>query len=387
MIKKKITRVLVALITVSSVLFVAEQMSTAYNLHAKNKKFIMKKMSSSVASMKRITIMTMNAENLFDTEHDAGKLDFTYMPRAVKKNNQQIERACEQMGYGKKSCLYNDWDDSKLRKKLNHLASAIIENDSPEIILFQEVENIKILTRLMDTINARLRKSDGVYIEPVLIEGPDRRGIDVAILSKLPLVRPPESYSLDWTRYGKPRDTRGILKATFLLPGRKKSVISVFAFHFPSQGLSTRYRSVSLEYLRKIMAEEKQLLERSGFESIMVAGGDSNIVEKEYHLWKQYMNGYMVSKDFITRNDEMVSGAKGTHNYKGEWSYLDVLIFPNAMQKTTWRVDQKSAHVANVWKTQFTENARGEKIPNAYRYPKYSGVSDHFPFSVDIYAK
>lgn len=362
-----------------------------YNLQFKSlifaldEKFSIKKMPSVIASKKRVSIMTMNAENLFDTEHDPGKLDFTYMPKSVKDKDPQIQRACDKMGYGKKSCLNNDWDEEKLRKKLNHLASAIIYNGAPEIILFQEVENIKILGRLMDTINARLKKSDGFYIETVLIEGPDRRGIDVALLSKLPLVIPPESYSVDWEKYGKPRDTRALLKATFLMPGKKKAVISVFAFHFPSQGLSTKYRAVSLEFLRNKMQEQKELLKRSGFEVIMVAGGDSNIIEKEYSLWNQYMNGYMVSKDFITKNDELVSGAKGTHNYKGEWSYLDVLIFPEEMKNTSWKVDHDSAHIANIWKVQWKENSKKEKIPNAFRYPDYSGVADHFPFIVDIY--
>lgn len=348
---------------------------------------------SSMRLKDRLSIMTMNAENLFDTEHDPGKLDFVYMPKAVKDANPQIQSICQEMGFNKKACLENDWNEQLLSKKIDRLSQAIVKNGAPDIIIFQEVENRKILNRLKDNINTLLSRdnSSANYLEAVLLEGPDRRGIDVAIMSKLPLAEQPKYHFLDWKKYDKPRDSRGILEATFKMPGIEGEKLVVFALHFPSQFLATKFRAISLEYLEKLMSRKEDQLEKEGQSPLVIAGGDSNIIEKEYHLWQDYMSDFIISKDLITPKDETRSKAKGTHAYKGEWSYLDVLIFTDEMsmseepdERASWVIDDESARIANEWPTQYKTNSKGEREPRRFKYPDYDGVADHFPFIVEI---
>lgn len=357
-------------------------------------KYRLRSIPAAMQHKKRLSIMTMNAENLFDTEHDPGKLDFVYMPKAVKDANEQIQRQCENMGFNKKACFNNDWNEELLAQKIDRLSRAIIANGSPDIIIFQEVENLKVLTRLKNNINS-LQSSKGgyeAYLEAILIEGPDRRGIDVAILSKLPLAEQPQYHFLDWGKYSKPRDSRGILEAALKIPGdHEKQRIHVFAIHFPSQWLDTKFRAISLEYLAKLLERREDELEREGLSPLVIAGGDSNIIEKEYDLWEQYLDDFIISKDLITPADERETRAKGTHNYKGEWSYLDVLVFTDEMsmseepdERASWVIDDDSARVANQWSKQYTTNRKGERIPRRYKYPDYDGVTDHFPFIVEI---
>ena len=99
-----------------------------------------------------VTIMTFNVENLFDSTHDEGKDDYTYLPRVVKDDPAHIAR-CEtlEVERWRRDCLELDWNEEAVVFKLSQLAKTILEvNDGlgPDVIAFQEVENAAILTRL-----------------------------------------------------------------------------------------------------------------------------------------------------------------------------------------------------------------------------------------------
>ena len=86
-------------------------------------------------------------------------------------------------------CLYLDWSDAALDFKLGVLAATIRQvNDGrgADIIALQEVENVAVLERLRSEYLGDLG-----YLPAILVEGTDTRGIDVAFLSKLPLLGEP----------------------------------------------------------------------------------------------------------------------------------------------------------------------------------------------------
>ena len=102
-----------------------------------------------------------------------------------------------------------------VERKLDVIADSIKQingGQGPDIIAFQEIENIFILERLRNEYLSGLG-----YQPSVLIEGKDRRGIDVAFLAypaidtKLHEIKFPKSQR---RRVG---DTRPILEATFTL--------------------------------------------------------------------------------------------------------------------------------------------------------------------------
>lgn len=101
-----------------------------------------------------------NLENLFDTIHDEGKNDYEYLPDGGMK-----------------------WTPLKYEHKIQNMAYAISQIGTDEdprgaaCIGVGEVENIGCLNDLC----AELKKTGRNY-EPILLEGPDRRGVDVGFL-------------------------------------------------------------------------------------------------------------------------------------------------------------------------------------------------------------
>ena len=118
-----------------------------------------------------------NVENLFDTCHDVGKRDFEYLPNGS-----------------------NRWNARKYKSKLRNMSKAladlgtdVLPNVGCAVIGMAEVENAKALDDL--TAEAPLRARGYKYI---LVEGPDMRGVDVALLYRPNQFKVLESKSIVW---------------------------------------------------------------------------------------------------------------------------------------------------------------------------------------------
>ena len=104
-------------------------------------------------------IACYNLENLFDTIHDEGKNDFEYLPDGL-----------------------NEWTDVKYQKKLHNMAKVIKamkeENSVYHAVLgVSEIENRHVLE---DLVNDPQIADAGYMISH--FDGPDNRGVDVALL-------------------------------------------------------------------------------------------------------------------------------------------------------------------------------------------------------------
>ena len=133
------------------------------------------------------SVMTYNLENLFDITHDKGKEDYTYLPLALKDSSREVQNYCNNLSneYYKKSCLELDWSETILNAKIQNLIKVITSAQygfGADILVFQEVENSNVLNLL---IRNGLGKLGYKYIS--LIEGPDKRGIDVGMISRFPI--------------------------------------------------------------------------------------------------------------------------------------------------------------------------------------------------------
>ncbi len=113
-----------------------------------------------------------NQENLFDTCHDVGKRDFEFLPTGS-----------------------NRWNARKYKSKLRNMSRAladmgtdVLPNVGCAIIGLSEVENAKALDDL--TAEEPLRARGYKYI---LVEGPDMRGVDVALLYNPALFTPTDT--------------------------------------------------------------------------------------------------------------------------------------------------------------------------------------------------
>ncbi len=324
-----------------------------------------------VAPTHSVTIMTFNVENLFDNADDPGKDDKTYLPIEAKRSEAH-QRACNdiEVERWRNDCLYLDWNDATVEHKLGVVADAIRQVDGgrgADILVLQEVENVAILERLVE------RLPDSGYLAPILIEGDDRRGIDVAFLSRLPLVSEPVHRVASFDAFrDRAGDTREVLEASFELPDG--SVLTGFSVHFPAPFHPTGMREIAYRHL----AELRQALpdDHHAF-----AAGDFNTTSTEdadEEMLSRFVRPYwQVAHEFGCE------ACLGSYYYRRDdnWSYLDMILFsPARGAETTWRIRADSAWIANRTEAQVSLSG----TPLRFDAAAHRGVSDHWPVVVTL---
>ncbi len=317
------------------------------------------------AHAEQISIMAFNVENLFDNTHDAGKNDETYLPKDQKTSEQHIGKCKKiEVKRWRDQCLYWDWSDAVVEQKLRVIGLAIRQvNDGqgPDIIAFQEIENVGILERL------RNEHLVGMGYKPsVLLEGNDVRGIDVAFLSKFPVLDA-SLHGIQFSAADKRRvgDTRPILQATFALPNEER--LTGFAVHFPAPFHPTSMRESAYETLNALLARlppDRAVFAAGDFNTTREEDADKDMLERWVRpLWE-------VAHDLCV-------GCPGTSYYppKDDWSFLDMVL---------WRAGggwtMTGSYLANETPAQVTSAG----TPWRFTLPEATGVSDHWPLVMEI---
>ncbi len=337
--------------------------------------------STSIMNNSRISIMTYNLENLFDTLDDPGKDDKTYLPSS-KKQSKQHKSDCKKIPVHpwKMECLNMDWSPKIVTEKLKRIASVIKQvngGKGPDILLLQEVENINIL----ETLRKNHLQNLG-YKKGILLEGPDSRGIDTAILTRLDLDRKPKLHIVPYkAESSKNRDsrlqkTRGILEAPLKLPNGQ--VLHVFAVHLHSAGKPTYVRIQGAKYLN-------ELLKKVPKTHLAIAGGDFNINQTENSKAKIYEK--ILAPLWHTSHLVGCKNCRGSSYYhkKRQWSFLDALLFAKEdfdtnKHKGGWSLDKNSIKIAN--QNKYQNNKWGS--PARFDPKSDIGVSDHWPVIAEI---
>ena len=184
-------------VTIALLLGIFLGLSTAS--HAQDKKF------------KVATIAFYNIENFYDTLDTPDVNDFEFTPAGP-----------------------NMWNTARYKKKLDNMSDAIskigaeILPGGPAIIGLSEIENRSVL---QDLVNMPKLKVSGYQI--VHIDGPDRRGVDVALLYRPAFFRVTAVRSVRLTVADKPDfRTRDQLVVSGLFYGEP---INVIVNHWPSR--------------------------------------------------------------------------------------------------------------------------------------------------------
>ena len=255
-----------------------------------------------------------NLENLFDTYHDEGKNDYEYLPDGA-----------------------NQWTEVKYEKKLHNMASVIkaIHDDNKvwhAVLGVSEIENRHVLEDLV----AMPEIADADF-QIVHYDGPDRRGVDVALLYRPSVFRVLESKSIPFTFEDSeiefemsPEEqadfrTRDILMVRGLLGGE---MFAFFVAHLPSRngGKGGDLRSRGGE----IMYRESMRLMEQYPEIKIVAMGDMNDNPSDPSM-AYYMRGKekieeVGEKDFFSPFLSMLKAGYGSLAYQGEWNIYDILV-------------------------------------------------------------
>lgn len=320
------------------------------------------------AASRELVIVHWNVENLFDAEDDpANKGDDPYTPRG-----------------------WEHWTTNLYLTKLDHLAGILAEMNG-DIVSLAEVEN----RRVLEDLNQSLVKIGArPYTNIIHREGPDKRGIDVAILSREAPV------SVRWLSPVPLQ--RDIVVAEFRIAGQPLAVLANhWKSHFgPKQEGEQKRREEALA--ARVAIDNILSTNRS---AAAVMAGDfndnfsvSNLVENAGALTN--LNAVLADKTgraLFNLHATLPAELSGTLYYrKGKtWDSFDSIIVSRNMVNAAdtdykgWRVKKGSYEVFRAAR-QMDEDGHPRPFRRGLdpedddpaRRPYIEGYSDHFPLRV-----
>ena len=306
-----------------------------------------------------------NQENLFDTCHDEGKRDYDFLPTGSYK-----------------------WNAMKYNHKLNNMSRAladmgtdVLPNIGCAIIGLAEVENSKALDDLIaqPTLSAR-------NYQYVHIEGPDRRGIDCALLYNPSLFSVKNTRLVPYVQKLKKDSafyTRGFLTVSGTLADEN---VAVIVCHLPSRFSESFYRELGAEQVKAI--KDSLLNDDPNCKVFVMGDMNDDPIDKS-------MAGILKGKANIKDVNEgdmynpwyniLVKEGVGTLLYQGSWNLFDqILVTPNLLNKD----DKKDFSSLKLWKNQIFKRDYLFQTEGKYKgSPKRTtaggvwldGYSDHLP--------
>ena len=309
-----------------------------------------------------------NQENLFDTCHDEGKRDYDFLPTGSYK-----------------------WNAMKYNHKLNNMSRAladmgtdVLPNIGCAIIGLAEVENSKALDDLIAQPSLSARNYQYVHIE-----GPDRRGIDCALLYNPSLFSVKNTRLVPYVQKLKKDSafyTRGFLTVSGTLADEN---VAVIVCHLPSRFSESFYRELGAEQVKAI--KDSLLNDDPNCKVFVMGDMNDDPIDKS-------MAGILKGKANIKDVNEgdmynpwyniLVKEGVGTLLYQGSWNLFDqILVTPNLLNKD----DKKDFSSLKFWKNQIFKRDYLFQTEGKYKgSPKrttaggvwLNGYSDHLPVVV-----
>lgn len=306
-----------------------------------------------------------NQENLFDTCHDEGKRDYDFLPTGSYKWNA--------MKYNHKL--------SNMSRALADMGTDVLPNIGCAIIGLAEVENSKALDDLIAQPALSARNYQYVHIE-----GPDRRGIDCALLYNPSLFSVKSTRLVPYVQKLKKDSafyTRGFLTVSGTLADEN---VAVIVCHLPSRFSESFYRELGAEQVKAI--KDSLLNDDPNCKVFVMGDMNDDPIDKS-------MAGILKGKANIKDVNEgdmynpwyniLVKEGVGTLLYQGSWNLFDqILVTPNLLNKD----DKKDFSSLKLWKNQIFKRDYLFQTEGKYKgSPKRTtaggvwldGYSDHLP--------
>jgi len=306
-----------------------------------------------------------NLENLFDTCHDEGKRDYEFLPNGSYR-----------------------WNGLKYTHKLRNMARAladmgtdVLPNVGCALIGVSEIENSKALDDLVAQEPLRARN-----IKYVHIEGPDRRGVDCAMLYNPSLFKVTGQKLLPYIPAEKKDSgyvTRGFLTVNGEMAGEP---VTVIVCHWPSRFAGSPYRERAAELVCNI----KDSIMRESPETKVFVMGDMND-DPTNRSMKDILRARAEIKDVKDGDmynpwyNILVKQGTGTLTYQGSWNLFDQIVMtPNVLNKD----GKKDFSTLKYWKNQIFRRDYLFQTEGRYKgNPKRThaggvwldGYSDHLP--------
>lgn len=303
-------------------------------------------LSCSVSRAQRI--VWWNVENLFDCSNDSLKEDQEFLPEGS----------------------YH-WTKKRYWKKLDDLSrtiAAIADDDAwPMVVGMCEVENDSVLRDL--TRRSPLRRARYSYIHE---EGPDVRGIDVAMLYDSLQFKPlgHKAVRIPSAEQGF-RPTRDILHVWGLCP-TLPDTLHIIIVHLPSRAGSGKEGD---EHRKLAVATLCNLLDELGGKSVLLMGDfNAEPTDKIFQDIGERLTSLMPQSRKELRQEQ------GTYYFRKVWGFLDhILVSPSLLSFTEQRI--------TIGNFPFLLTEKGTPS-RTFQGPIYKGgISDHLPIWVDLLSK
>jgi len=311
---------------------------------------------------KKLAVAFYNCENFFDTIPNPAKYDTEFTPQGKYHYTRQI-----------------------YEQKLHNIATVLQSMDDgrgPAIAGLAEVENNTVLNQLIS--QPEIKKHNYKY---VWIEGPDPRGINVALIYDPGLFRViySEPIHIDLNGQKGKTITRDILHVCGIL---LSDTLSVFVNHWPS-----RMGGESESNPKRVIAAwiEKETIEglvrNKPNDKILLMGDfndnpdDSSIA---YILDAGDKTNEVKTSDLYNPFKVFYSFGNGTEFYDHKWNLFDQIILSGNFLKDTC----KGLHFENaeIYKPDFlidhSKGHEGEPHRSFIGAHWINGFSDHFPVIV-----
>ena len=336
-------------------------------------------------------VMTYNVHNLFDAEHDEGKLDGFYLPTSFKD---KVALCAKEAPWYQKNCLRSNWVEEKVTLKLNQIKKLFhLMGGRPDVLGIQEVENEGMVKRLAQALG---------YEHFVFQEGGDERGIDVAIFYRAQHLK-----LLDYisrapygSRFGRP--TRDVLAAFFEVHSTGDT-LAVYLNHWPSQASPASKRMSVARKVREFIDDDKSKFPK--FHALVM--GDFNVIDEDL---PHAFNSVLMSKRWENRLEDLLQRAEhrtrssfplGTYFYAPlmKWNHLDrIFVSQNLLddEGLDARTSSYTIHTTKTSTGSYFYSRRGHfnygsvvtGVPKRYNVHTLkedeAGFSDHFPVSVRL---
>ena len=323
-----------------------------------------------------------NLENLFDTYHDEGKNDYQYLPDGQ-----------------------NEWTEAKYAKKQRNMAQVIraMHDDNKcwhAVLGVSEIENRHVLEDLVS--EPAIAEANYQIIH---YDGPDRRGVDVALLYKPEIFKVITSESIpytftpsriDWSQWTKEEmdsfKTRDVLMVRGTIDGE---MFAFFVTPLPSRlggkGADLRPRGAEIIYMRSMELQK----EFPGIKIVVMGDMNDNPTDPsmtEFLRGKELIKE-VTDEDFFDPFLSMIKAGYSSLYYQGAGNIFDIVMVNNALANAprgTFQIQPivQKKYYGRVFSKPFMTNQSGQYKGTPFRTFSggafVGGYSDHYPTYIVI---
>lgn len=317
-----------------------------------------------------------NLENLFDIYDDPAKNDEQYLPEGSNK-----------------------WTKEKYDHKVHNMAKVIAEMGSANgrfhtVLGVSEIENRLVLEDLVS--DPQIARAN---YQIVHYDGPDRRGVDVALLYRPEQFKVLQTRSIPFTFEGsdvvftlsqKEQDyfrTRDILMVRGTIDGE---MFAFFVAHLPSRvggkGADLRSRGGEILYRESMALMEKY----PGIKIVTMGDMNDDPTDDSMALWHHGREKVedVAPTDFFNPYISMLKDGYGSLAYQGVWCIYDQELVNHTLLNApegTLKLQPigKHGYFGHIFKRPFMTTQKGQY--KGYPFRTFSGgsfiggYSDHYP--------